>query len=435
MSQHLENTLLLPDLAAQYADATDSDSFRLLAYALQAFPSDAPFRFNKTRSQLENVQVMRLWADVLVARGKYPEAAGAWKQVAVWCHSMEDKTGAVSALIQANSLLLTQIPTAEALEISTQLIRFLTRLPDSSEKSEAMLVLAQSLLELGDVVAAKILQQEAAASGGETRLDSTMLRARIFQMEGREDQAEYVLDDLEENLSIFPDPVGARLVLGMFRVNLEREYGLIAPARQRALHLYDLAGSEGMLVPQALLGDTLTWLDAELNLDPDVVAHGTSTLELFAQLHLGQPHRQLKIKAALARSLARLGSDAEGLVYAEAVADWAGKNQCLELEQEFTVLAGDLAARDLQGIRAAGHYGSAADLYSENSLERARCLRKCAVQLVASAGEDRERTIRWAMSLLREAGELLHSLDSDHEVASEISAWEFDRLWIRTRRH
>ena len=90
MARRLENTLLLPDIAAQYVSASHSVSLRLLAYALQAFPLANPFKGSETRSLAENLNVMRLWADMLVARGENEAAATAWRQVALWSHGARD---------------------------------------------------------------------------------------------------------------------------------------------------------------------------------------------------------------------------------------------------------------------------------------------------------------------------------------------------------
>ena len=433
MVNRMDTTLLLPDLANQYATASHSVSLRLLAYALQSFPLAEPFAPSPNRSETENLNILRLWADMLVARGENGAAASTWKQVAVWCHHLDDLQGATYALVQAHALLLPQIPPAEASGTAAQLIKFLTRVPDSLEKSESMIVLATSLLELGDLRAAQILRDEAAGSSAHVRLDSALLQAKIFLAQGHREQAQFFLDDLECNPGIFSDVQGARMTIGMFRLSLDQDSGDLAAALGRVKTLSQQAKSEGLLLQQALLSATRTELSAEMHLDQDVIVHGIETLQLFDPLNLGET-RRIGIKAILARSLARMGRAKKGIEYAEEVSAWAQRHENLALEQEFTVIAADLAARDLQGIRAAGLYGCAADLYSEQPLLRARYLRKCAVQLVYSAGSDRETTIRWALSLLREAGDLLHGMERDGEVAAELSAWEFDRLWIRTRK-
>lgn len=433
MANRMDITLLLPDLASQYATSSHSVSLRLLAYALQAFPLAEPFAPSPSRSETENLNILRLWADMLVARGENSAAASIWKQVAVWCHHRDDLRGATYALAQAHALLLPQIPPAEASETAAQLIKFLARVPDSLEKSESLVLLANSLLELGDLRASRILRGEAAVSSARIRLDSALLQVKIYLAQGQREQALFFLDDLEGNPGIFSDLQGARMTIGMFRLQMDQDSGNYAAALNRVKTLFQQAKSEGLLLQQALLSATRTDLDAEMHLDQDVISHGIETLRLFDQLNLGES-RRIGVKAVLARSLARMGRAKKGIEYAEEVSAWAQRHGNLALEQEFTVISADLAARDLQGIRAAGLYGCAADLYSERPLLRARYLRKCAVQLVYSAGSDRETTIHWALSLLREAGELLHGMERHGEVAAELSAWEFDRLWIRTRK-
>lgn len=433
MVDRMDSTLLLSDLAEQYATASHSVSLRLLAYALQAFPSAEPFTPSPKRSDTENLNILRLRADMQVARGENNAAASTWKQVAVWCHHQDDLQGATYALVQAHALLLPHMPPVEASDTAAQLIKFLARVPDSLEKSESLLLLATSLVELGDLRAAQILHDEATGTSTRIRLDSALLQVKIFLARGHREQAQFFLDDMDTNLGIFSDVQGARVTLGMFRLSLDRDSGNLAAALERLNVLSKQAKTEGLLLQEALLSATRTELDAEMNLDQDVITHGITTLQLFDQLNLGET-RRIGIKAILARSLAHLGRVKKGIAYAEEVSAWAQRHENLELEREFTLIAADLAARDLQGIRAAGLYGCAADLYSEQPLLRARCLRKCAVQLVYSAGSDRETTINWALSLLREAGDLLHGMERNGEVAAELSAWEFDRLWIRTRK-
>lgn len=433
MSRRIVSSLLLTDLADQYVNASHSVSLRLLAYALQAFPLEDPFRGSSTRSLEENLNVMRLWADMLVARGENAAAANAWKQVALWNHNAGDKTGALLALVQALRLQLEQMPHDEALDTATGSIKMLAALEPSVQKSEATLVLAQCLLALGEINAAQILHQEAAGESKSLRLDSSLLAAEIYLAQDLPQQAAYLLDDLEDNLSIFSDAEGAKMALGMFRLQMLQNEGEYLEAIKLADDLLALSKSEGLLLQQAMLLATRTELDAQIHSDSDVVSHGIQALKLFDQLNLGQ-FRRVYVKSILVRSLARMGRAKKGIEYAEEVANYAHRTQNLALEQEFTVIAADLAARDLQGIRAAGLYGSAADLYNENPLLRAKYLRKCAVQLVFSAGDDKDKTVRWALSLMREAGDLLHSLEREREVAAELSVWEFDRLWIKTRR-
>ncbi|MCI6583605.1 MAG: exopolyphosphatase [Mobiluncus sp.] len=433
MARRLENTLLLPDIAAQYVSASHSVSLRLLAYALQAFPLANPFKGSETRSLAENLNVMRLWADMLVARGENEAAATAWRQVALWSHGARDQVGATLALAQALRLLLEKMDPQEATATATGLIKMLGPLPLSKTKSEAMVVLSECLLWLGDIKAAKILQQEASRETESLRLDTTLLAAQIYLAEGQESQAIFLLDDSESNLGIFKDAQGARMALGMMRLQIEKDAGDYGAAFTLVEELIGVAKSEGLLLQEAMLEATRTELDAAIYADIDVITHGIQALKLFDRLNLGQA-RRVGVKSILAQALNRMGRAKKGIEYAEEVATYAHRIHDLGLEQEFTVIAADLAARDLQGIRAAGLYGSAADLYSEQPLLRARYLRKCAVQLMASAGSDREKTTNWALALMREAGDLLHALDRDREVAGELSAWAFDRLWIKTRR-
>ena len=93
MANRMDITLLLPDLASQYATSSHSVSLRLLAYALQAFPLAEPFAPSPSRSETENLNILRIWADMLVARGENSAAASIWKQVAVWCHHRDDLRG------------------------------------------------------------------------------------------------------------------------------------------------------------------------------------------------------------------------------------------------------------------------------------------------------------------------------------------------------
>lgn len=433
MAMHIEHTLLLPDLAAQYVQASHSVSLRLLAYALQAFPSPEPFQPTDTRTTGENINIMRLWADMLVARGENAAAANVQKDVALWCHNLAQETAAAAALVQSHCLLLENIPTTEALENTRGLARLLEKTPDAPEKYEAQLLLAECFLDCGDIEASKQLRIAAVTACSSLRLESALLTAKTYLAEDLTEQAIYLLDDLKANINIFPDIEGARVALGFFRLKMEIDQGNLAAALTEVEDLIALTKASGLLLQEALACATRTEIDAQLMRDDEVIKHGIHALELTDQLNLGET-RRVGVKAVLARALARLGRPAKGIDYCEEIATWAHEHKDLELEQEFTVLAADLAARDLQGIRAAGFYGCAADLYNNQPLLRARYLRKCAVQLVSSAGEDRQKTIAWAMSLLREAGELLQGLERDGEVAGELSAWEFDRLWIRTRR-
>lgn len=443
------------ETASIFAFAEGIDSVRVLDYSLPRYRDlDAKSKI-PTFSLSEQAYSWWLWAELCLLRGDEDAAAESFSNMAAAAKNASKDALAVLALARLFSLAYgldvagasaggvakqqTNVPprpTDPAIsQAGANLVSLLTQLPhDSAEKCKVAIVCAEACAGTG--------LEDLANTAGEIarscdfpseyqRLDLSLYRADTLARQNSVTAAILWLEDLLANPDVCAYPY-ARMLIHLYLSNYYVQNNSFGVALEHAESAHKNSAITGSPLAQSGTLLQIVSLNSCLGRDSEIANFARQALQIGEGLGLSRTY-MITLQQALAKSLSASGDDAEAVDYAEEVGDWARETGDLDLAREYLSLAAAKAEADQQFIRAAGLYGSVAELYEDVPVKRAHYLRKYAKQLVYSAGEDKESALAWANSVMQEAGDLLTNAESTDEVKEEIDAWRYDKLWIRTR--